>query len=404
MWFFLVSNPTEPPKTVATHEAIMTLESEYEPRPTAAPVQHPHRSGPNQHTFKAKPHKRKSTHDSAATPIDNDEDERPIPLGVCQVYSGVTCDLYLRNQSVFVPPHITIQILEERLKAAYGVIRESNDMNANCRGYALPSLCYSILPICRTPARTNHQYFANKANAEHYAKKSAAAKQKKNSARKAALVAAPTTTTTTTTTTTSTTTAETPTFFFQGGVTPSTTRSATFNMVTETIDPNQLRRRRSRRSFDVTVDSRTKNVRTNHFRLHQYDDDLIGVAESTSFHPQIQFPPTRTSENLRRICRSECELLENELCQKEYAIAKRHPTIGQKLPLEDCFNLPDTQDCSQMGVAIESNENELCYWETGSGYRGTVAVSASGKPCLHWARLMMEIANYPELAGQNYCR
>lgn len=398
-FFVSFSTPSAPPKIPATHQAIMTLESEYEPRPTSASI-HVHRSGPNQHTFKAKPHKRKSTYDSESSAND-DEEDRPIPLGVCQVYSGSTCDLYLRNQSVFVPPHITIHILEERLKAAYGVIRESNDMNANCRGYALPSLCYSILPICRTPARTNHQYFANKANAEHYAKKSAAAKQKKNNARKAALIAAATTTSTTSTT--STTTAETPTFFFQGGVTPSMTSATTFNMVTETMDPNQLRRRR-RRSFDVTVDSRTKNVRTNHFLLHESDDVLVGVAESTAFHPQIQFPPTRTSENLRRICRSECELLENELCQKEYAIAKRHPTIGQKLPLEDCFNLPDTQDCSQMGVAIESNEKELCYWETGAGYRGTVAVSASGKPCLHWARLMMEIANYPELAGQNYCR
>uniref|UniRef100_A0A182S6I8 Uncharacterized protein n=1 Tax=Anopheles maculatus TaxID=74869 RepID=A0A182S6I8_9DIPT len=84
------------------------------------------------------------------------DEEDTIEPGVCQVYTGATCEHYLRNQTVFVTPDITMETLEERLKAAYGVIRESKDMNANCRVYALPSLCYSILPLCRTPELTNH--------------------------------------------------------------------------------------------------------------------------------------------------------------------------------------------------------------------------------------------------------
>lgn len=120
---------------------------------------------------------------------------------------------------------------------------------------------------------------------------------------------------------------------------------------------------------------------------------------------QYQYPPTRSSENLRRICRNECELLENELCQKEYAIAKRHPAIGGILPLEDCHHLPEQKtECSSLGIAIDVDETEHCYWENGEKYRGTIAVSQSGKPCLTWARLMKQIANFPELAGQNYCR
>lgn len=119
----------------------------------------------------------------------------------------------------------------------------------------------------------------------------------------------------------------------------------------------------------------------------------------------LNYPPSRVSSNLRRICRNECELLENELCQKEYAIAKRHPAIGQILPIEDCSSLPEeTNDCSSLGIAIDVDEQEDCYWENGSKYRGTIAVSASGKRCLTWVRLMKEIADYPELAGQNYCR
>lgn len=57
---------------------------------------------------------------------------------------------------------MSLDSLEDNLKAAYyGVIKESKDMNPNCRGYALPSLCYSVLPICKTPEKTNHQYFRN---------------------------------------------------------------------------------------------------------------------------------------------------------------------------------------------------------------------------------------------------
>ncbi|GBP03326.1 Tyrosine-protein kinase transmembrane receptor Ror [Eumeta japonica] len=110
-----------------------------------------------------------------------------------------------------------------------------------------------------------------------------------------------------------------------------------------------------------------------------------------------KYPPTRESENLRRICRDECELLENELCQKEYAIAKRHPVIGQKLPLEDCSHLPRHSDCSTIGIAIDVDPSQTCYWEDGSGYRGTLAVSISGKSCLRWSWLMKEISDFPEL-------
>lgn len=190
-------------------------------------------------------------------------------------------------------------------------------MNPNCRVYALPSLCFSILPICRTPEQSNHQYFASKAAYEasqwHLNKK-------------------------------------------QYRKPPPTTT---------TINKTEIIR-----------DKRTIQLKT----------------------------PTRSTENVRRICRDECELLENELCQKEYAIAKRHPTIGQKLPLENCSDLPDDDDCMKLGIAIDVSPNENCFWENGNGYRGVLAKTTTGKNCIKWAGVMNEMADYPELAGQNYCR
>ncbi|XP_029735842.2 tyrosine-protein kinase transmembrane receptor Ror isoform X2 [Aedes albopictus] len=332
-----------------------------------------------------------------------DEDEK-LELGVCQVYSGTTCEAYLKNQTVFITPDITMEILEERLKAAYGVIRESKDMNANCRVYALPSLCYSILPVCQTPEKTNHQYFANKAAAEAVKRNKAKFKsyEKKNN-RKITMKS----------TTTMSTTTERLKVYFSGGVTPSI-NIIDFNgdIVTEnSIDESE--RRRQRRSSD-----------RNFLQQNTYgNDERYYSSYSANSNSRKNYPPTRNTENLRRICRNDCELLENELCQKEYAIAKRHPTIGQKLPLEECDDLPlqnsvdgtilngigglgssGDMECMRLGIEMDINKDDDCYWENGYSYRGILDKSNTGRPCMRWSKLMREISNYPELAGHNYCR
>ncbi|XP_054742256.1 tyrosine-protein kinase transmembrane receptor Ror [Anastrepha obliqua] len=265
-----------------------------------------------------------------------------IPSGICQVYNGTTCEKFLKNQSVFVPPNLSLTELEERLKAAYGVIKESKDMNPNCRVYALPSLCFSSLPLCRTPERTNLLYFANRATQKER-------KSKKNNS------------------------------------------THEFGANTE----NHITGYRRPRFLDKNLKDRRSFLKRK--STIPYDDVFSSAISS-------QYPPTRESENLRRICRDECELLENELCQKEYAIAKRHPVLGQKLPLEECQSLPRHDDCASLGITIDVNPEQDCYWENGAGYRGTLAVSGTGKPCLRWSWLMKEISDYPELAGQNYCR
>lgn len=110
---------------------------------------------------------------------------------------------------------------------------------------------------------------------------------------------------------------------------------------------------------------------------------------------------------LRRVCKQDCEILENELCQMEYAIAKRHPHIGQQLTLEECQDLlDDDPDCLKIGVAAVMVSEEECYWEDGSGYLGKVNVADNGTPCIQWSKqLRVKVYKYPELAGQhNYCR
>jgi len=62
-------------------------------------------------------------------------------------------------------------------------------------------------------------------------------------------------------------------------------------------------------------------------------------------------------------------MLENELCRKEYAIAKRHPLIGHQVPLVECSDLPqegttEARDCLTLGLSVANNVQESMYFFT----------------------------------------
>ena len=48
----------------------------------------------------------------------------------------------------------------------------------------------------------------------------------------------------------------------------------------------------------------------------------------------------RRTEKPRKICREECELLEDQFCRKELAIARQHALLGTQMVLPVCNELP----------------------------------------------------------------
>jgi len=91
------------------------------------------------------------------------------------------------------------------------------------------------------------------------------------------------------------------------------------------------------------------------------------------------------NRKLRRICREECEMLENELCRQEYAIAKRHPLIGHQVPLVECSDLPlegtlEARDCLTLGLSAANNVQESMYLFSNSSCIKSTSPSMSRLP------------------------
>lgn len=209
-------------------------------------------------------------------------------------------------------------------------------------------------------------------------------------------------------------------------------------------------------AFPICVDE----SRTNMYEQHMFQmkaDELISKLKQQAGEVDLRtataelYRRVRNEVSLRRICREDCEILENELCRVEYAIAKKHPVIGrierfrfgmkfvttrviiisgQTLNLEECINLPNKNEkhaeyCLPLGIDRSQNVQEgnrfvfivgcvstctvsddTCYTDKGESYRGTQDVSANGSRCLMWSvQLQISISEHPELAGGHaYCR
>lgn len=61
--------------------------------------------------------------------------EKP-EFGICQIYTGKVCEKYMGNLSIFISPAYTLDMLEGKLAAAAGVIKNSPDISPLCSRYA----------------------------------------------------------------------------------------------------------------------------------------------------------------------------------------------------------------------------------------------------------------------------
>ena len=63
----------------------------------------------------------------------------------------------------------------------------------------------------------------------------------------------------------------------------------------------------------------------------------------------------RMTQRQRKLCRYACEVLEQDVCKSELAIAKSHPLIGHQMSLLECDELPaigslSSHNCVKLGI------------------------------------------------------
>ncbi|GAB6023780.1 hypothetical protein CHUAL_008532 [Chamberlinius hualienensis] len=113
------------------------------------------------------------------------------------------------------------------------------------------------------------------------------------------------------------------------------------------------------------------------------------------------------------ICRDECEILENDICRMEYAIAKKHTVLVHQLALPHCNDLPlpqskEGKNCLRLGIfqLAEIDEEQKCYIDVGESYRGIASRTVSGLECQRWShQAALKTSDFPELiGGHNFCR
>ena len=143
----------------------------------------------------------------------------------------------------------------------------------------------------------------------------------------------------------------------------------------------------------------------------------LGPACSNFAIPAIctsSFPPCdKTSERPRKICREECEILEDELCRQEAVLARKYAMLGSQAILPVCKDLPPigspaSANCVRIGISQVSQLilHHTCYASSGGEYRGTLSTTRTGLNCLPWnKKSSISTSSFVELlGGHNFCR
>ncbi|KAI0981879.1 hypothetical protein GJ496_002677 [Pomphorhynchus laevis] len=116
----------------------------------------------------------------------------------------------------------------------------------------------------------------------------------------------------------------------------------------------------------------------------------------------------------RQLCRVDCNYVHDVACKAFFKDTYTNPF--RKLNLPTCVELPPSSshaDCVSLTYLRNDDpkSNHHCYNKTGKFYRGLVANSASGKPCLPWSSVTsrkeyrhLTYITHPELGNHQYCR
>ena len=122
----------------------------------------------------------------------------------------------------------------------------------------------------------------------------------------------------------------------------------------------------------------------------------------------------KRTQKPRKICREECEVLEQDYCQSELETARSHPAIFQQMVFPECEELPalgsmESHNCVRLGIPGTAHliQPHSCYTGVGDQYRGTHSMTSSGQHCKPW-RDQLIIDMFPGhmelVGGHNYCR
>ncbi|NWT76727.1 ROR1 kinase, partial [Prunella himalayana] len=91
----------------------------------------------------------------------------------------------------------------------------------------------------------------------------------------------------------------------------------------------------------------------------------------------------------RDLCRDECEILENVLCQTEYIFARSNPMILMRLKLPNCEDLPqpdspEAVSCIRIGIPMADpiNKSESCFHYRSISFKSSQECECKAGPAL----------------------
>uniref|UniRef100_A0A8R1DYF1 receptor protein-tyrosine kinase n=1 Tax=Caenorhabditis japonica TaxID=281687 RepID=A0A8R1DYF1_CAEJA len=144
------------------------------------------------------------------------------------------------------------------------------------------------------------------------------------------------------------------------------------------------------------------------------------LSQAVACHHMYKVCESDTNNQIVSICRHDCDVIQNDECPSELALAAQHELVGDtpKALFPLCSRLSSTSNCipvmrtaTQPNPASEINRGHMthwCYVNSGTQYEGTVAQSSSGKPCAPWIDSTsrdFNVHRFPELmTAKNYCR